>query len=197
MIRFAAARLRKLYFPHFVFGIAALVWLLSACAAFAEPPPPRTYGIVDELRFGILAHDLESNDDENGVDLNAELLLHPLGPRTGDPLDILLSPRPHLGAQINTDGDTSLGYFGLTWDAWLSDMFFVEASFGGAVHDGPTDDSSSSFGCTVNFRESAAIGAALSPGWRLLATVSHMSNAGLCGENQGLTSAGVQLGYRW
>jgi len=27
--------------------------------------------------------------------------------------------------------------------------------------------------------------------------VSHMSNGGLCDENQGLTSAGVQLGYRW
>jgi hypothetical protein len=35
MIRFTAARLRKLYFPHFVFGLGALVWLVSVVAAFA------------------------------------------------------------------------------------------------------------------------------------------------------------------
>jgi len=196
MIRFAASRLRKLYLPHFVFGLAALVWLLSVVAAFADPTP-RTPGLISELRGGALAHDLESNDNEGGWDVNAEALLHRLGPRTGDPLDILLSPRPHVGVQINTSGDTNLGYFGLTWDAWLTDTIFVEASFGGAVHDGPTDNSNDSFGCTANFRESAAVGVAVSESWNLLAIVSHMSNAGLCDQNQGLTSAGVQLGYRW
>jgi hypothetical protein len=196
MIRLAAARLRKLYFPHFVFGVAALIWLLSVVAAVAEPAP-RMPGIIDELRIGALAHDLESNDNEDGWDVNAEALLHRLGPRTGDPLDILLSPRPHVGVQINTSGDTNVGYFGLTWDAWLTDALFLEASFGGAIHDGPTGDSNDSFGCAANFREAAAVGVALSPGWKLLATVSHMSNGGLCDENQGLTSAGVQLGYRW
>ncbi len=196
MIRLTAARLRKLYFPHFVFGVAAMAWLLSVVAAFAEPVRGGS-GLIDEIRIGALAHDLETNDNEEGWDVNAELLLHRLGPRTGDPLDILLSPRPHVGVQINTSGDTNLGYFGLTWDAWLTDDVFIEGSFGGAVHDGPTGDSSDSFGCAVNFRESAALGVALSPQWNLLATVSHMSNGGLCDENQGLTSAGVQLGYRW
>jgi len=196
MIRLAAARLRKLYMPHLVFGIAAIAWLFSVIAAFAEPAH-RSSGIIDELRIGGLAHDLEANDAEDGWDINAEVLFHRLGPRTGDPLDILFSPRPHIGAQINTEGDTSLGYFGLTWDAWLTEVVFIEASFGGAVHDGPTDNSGDSFGCAVNFRESAALGIALSPGWNLLATVSHMSNAGLCDQNSGLTSAGVQLGYHW
>ena len=196
MIRLAATRLRRLYFPHFVFGLAALAWLLSVCVAFAGPPAP-SGGLVDELRIGALFHDLESNDDEDGWDVNAELLLQRLGQRTGDPIDILLTPRPHVGVQVNTEGDTNVAYFGLTWDAWLTDHLFIEGSFGGAVHDGPTDDSSSSFGCTASFREAAAIGVALSSGWRLLGTVSHMSNAGLCDQNQGLTSAGVQLGYRW
>jgi hypothetical protein len=153
--------------------------------------------LIDEFRIGVLAQDLEDNDAEDGIAINAELLFPHLGPRTGDPLDFFLSPRPHIGAQINTEGDTSLGYFGLTWDIALSDLFFIEASFGGAVHDGPTDDSGDSFGCSVNFRESASIGVALTNNWRLLATVSHMSNAGLCDENSGLTSGGVQLGYRW
>jgi len=196
MITRAAARIRRLYSPHFVFGIAALVWLVSVCAAFAEPPV-RGDRLIDEFRLGVLAHDLEDNDEEDGIDINAEILFPHLGSHTDDPLDIFLSPRPHIGAQINTEGDTNLAYFGLTWDVWFTDMVFVEASFGGAVHDGPTDESGSSFGCELNFRESASLGLALSEHWRLLATVSHMSNAGICDENQGLTSAGVQLGYRW
>jgi len=156
-----------------------------------------TGGFIDEFRFGVLAQDLEDNDAEDGIAISAEVLFPHLGPRTRDPLDIFLSPRPHLGAQINTDDSTSLAYAGLTWDVWLTDLLFVEASFGGAVHDGPTDDSGDSFGCSVNFRESASIGLALSESWRLLATVSHMSNAGLCDRNSGLTSGGLQLGYRW
>jgi len=177
---------------------AAAFALILALPAFVNAEPTgRTYGLIDELRIGGFAHDLESNDDEDGYDINAEVLFHRLSSRSGDPLDFLLTPRPHLGASINIEGDTSLAYFGLTWDAAVTETRFLEASFGGAIHDGPTDDSNSSFGCAVNFRESAAVGIALSPHWRLLATVSHMSNAGLCGENQGLTSAGLQLGYRW
>lgn len=178
---------------------------LLACAtaiAFLSTPPAMagsltTGGFIDEFRFGVLAQDLEDNDDEDGIAISAEVLFPHLGPRKGDALDIFLSPRPHIGAQINTDDDTSLAYAGLTWDVWLSDMIFVEASFGGAWHDGPTGDSGDSFGCELNFRESASIGLALTESWRLLATVSHMSNAGLCDENSGLTSGGLQLGYRW
>jgi lipid A 3-O-deacylase len=49
----------------------------------------------------------------------------------------------------------------------------------------------------VNFRESASLGLALSPDWRLMGTVDHMSNAGLCGNNRGLTNAGVRLGIKF
>ncbi len=164
-----------------------------AHAGSVSHPP----GFIDEFRFGGIGHDLEDNEDEDGFDISAEALFRPLGARTGDPLDIFLSPRPHIGGQISTLGDTSLAYLGLTWDAWLTDSIFVEGSFGGAVHDGPTGDAGDSFGCSVNFREAASLGVALAGNWRLLATVSHMSNAGLCERNSGLTSAGVQLGYRW
>jgi lipid A 3-O-deacylase len=174
-----------------------LVLAVSCVAAPGAIAGPASHGLIDEFRIGVLAQDLEDNDAEDGIAVNAEVLFPHLGPRSRDPLDIFLSPRPHIGAQINTEGDTSLGYFGLTWDIPLSDIFFIEASFGGAVHDGPTDDSGDSFGCSINFRESASIGVALTDNWRLLATVSHMSNAGLCDENSGLTSGGVQLGYRW
>ncbi|MFP4538891.1 MAG: acyloxyacyl hydrolase [Dichotomicrobium sp.] len=194
MIRMIAARSRVL--QNVLFAALAAAGPCLTVAAAAEPLPQETR-IIDEIRLGALVHDLESNDNEDGWDVNVEALFHRLGPRTGDPLDILLSPRPHVGVSLNTSGDTNVGYFGLTWDARLTETLFVEASFGGALHDGPTGDSNDSFGCTANFREAAAVGLALAPGWNLLATVSHVSNGGACGQNQGLTSTGVQVGYHW
>ncbi len=30
-----------------------------------------------------------------------------------------------------------------------------------------------------------------------MATIDHMSNAGLCSENRGISNAGLRLGYKW
>ena len=56
------------------------------------------------------------------------------------------SPRPHIGADINTSGNTSDGYFGLGWGIVLiqslfgvNDGMFANGSLGGAVHDGYID----------------------------------------------------------
>ncbi|MDX2265003.1 MAG: acyloxyacyl hydrolase [Hyphomicrobiales bacterium] len=153
---------------------------------------------IDEVRFGLLLHDAEESNSEDGVDLNAEVLFGRVGHERGNFLDHFLMPRPHLGATVSFSGDTSMGYFGFTWDTKLTDRIFVETSFGGALHDGPHDDKDdAAFGCAFNFRESASLGVALSEQWRILLTVDHMSNAGLCGENDGLTNAGVRLGYKW
>ena len=45
------------------------------------------------------------------------------------------------------------------------------------------------------FREAAALGFRITEHWSVMATVEHMSNAGLCGENRGLTNFGGKLGY--
>jgi lipid A 3-O-deacylase len=155
---------------------------------------------IDELRTGVLTHQLGGDHYEHGTDVNAEILFGKIGAPRGDYLlDYLLRPRVHLGADINTSGDTSQGYFGLTWDAPLGKRFFVETSFGGAVHDGHLDKTPehSGFGCRVNFHESASLGVHLTERWNLMATIDHMSNAGLCSENRGLSNAGLRLGYKW
>ncbi len=153
---------------------------------------------IDEIRFGLLLHDSEESNSEEGVDLNLEVLFGRIGHERGNFLDHFLMPRPHLGASISLNGDTSVGFFGFTWDTKLTERLFFESSFGGALHNGSYDDKDgTSFGCAVNFRESGSLGVALSEQWRMLVTIEHMSNAGLCGENDGLTNAGVRLGYKW
>ena len=79
---------------------------------------------------------------------------------------------------------------------------FVEASFGGAVHNGNTQSNlalipvdRSALGCSPLFRESGSVGYRLSQNWSVMATIEHLSNAGICSQNRGLTNVGARLGY--
>ena len=188
-----------------IFGRAAAVVLgLAAMPAAAQPPEELApFFAITEVRLGGFAANLEdgSSEDANAL-INAEVLFRPLGGDRyyGNPiLDVFLKPRPHIGTSISVDeGGTNQIYGGLTWEVRLTDWAFVEASFGGTLHDGPTDSNDpDAYGCSTLFRESASLGFDVSERWRLLFTVDHMSNAGLCDQNQGLTNAGVRLGYRW
>lgn len=155
---------------------------------------------VSEVRFGAWSADLEDSINSDGAQaLNAEMLF-------GSPdraydhyiWDFLLRPRPHIGFTIHADEGVHQAYVGVTWDVMLTERLFIETSFGAAVHDGPTNAiNPDAYGCVLNFRESASLGLAFTERLHLLITVDHMSNAGLCEGNQGLTNAGVRLGYRW
>ena len=50
-------------------------------------------------------------------------------------------------------------------------------------------------GCSPLFRESGSVGVRLSANWSLMATIEHLSNAGACSENRGLTNVGARVGY--
>ena len=109
-------------------GAAALaVGLATGDAAGAED------GLVSEVKVGVRYHDVGLFDTarEEGVDLNAEVLFAPL-----EPLAFVRSPRPHLGAHLNTSGDTSQLYFGLTWTFNVTDRFWAAFGGGGAGHHG-------------------------------------------------------------
>jgi lipid A 3-O-deacylase len=150
---------------------------------------------LDEIRLGAFAHDPWS-PESGSADLNVELLFaKPWG--TG--ADWWL-PRPHVGATINFEGRTSTAYAGATWQYNVTDWAFLEATFGGSVNNGNTDASDpdmNALGCALLFRESASIGFDVTENWRIMATVEHNSNAGLCDFNRGLTNAGVRLGYKF
>jgi lipid A 3-O-deacylase len=180
-------------------ALAAAGWLLMA-----PVPAIAQVNIVDEVKVGVLGHDLGflGHHLEAGPDINVEMLFTP-----PDVLALIGSPRPHIGADINTAGKTSDGYFGLTWGIMLiqslfgaGDGVFINGSLGGAVHDGYIDSGPLNrklLGSRVLFRESAELGYQLTPGINVSALLDHISNANLGRHNMGITSAGARVGFKF
>jgi lipid A 3-O-deacylase len=177
---------------------AGLVFAALPVAATAQTV------VVDELKIGVLAHDIALFGDhvENGADLNFEVLFTP-----PDFLAAIGSPRPHLGATVNTAGNTDHGYFGLTWGIELiqslfghGDGVFLNGSLGGAIQGGYTNSAPPGhklLGSTALFRESLELGYQATPSLSVSGFLDHMSNANLAPHNAGLTDAGGRLGFKF
>ena len=169
---------------------------------YAAPVQP--YSIVSEIRIGGAVQDPGSAErDTNNI--NGEILF--AKPRVSlDPFWQAFVPRPTVGGSYNFNGRTSYAYIGATWTAdlfpeTLDRRLFIEGFFGGAAHNGHTGEKSlvnlrfNALGCTPLFREAAALGWRITEHWSIMATVEHMSNAGLCVNNRGLTNFGGKIGY--
>jgi lipid A 3-O-deacylase len=160
--------------------------------------------ILDEVKFGLLAHDipLGGHHREEGFDINLEFLF-----ASPDIFRLIWSPRPHVGADINVYGKTSSYYAGLTWGGifyephvFVGDGIFAYLSLGGSVNDGKistTDPTRKSLGSHVLFREGLDLGYQLSPRLSLAAFIDHISNANLANRNEGLTNAGMRVGFKF
>ncbi len=118
----------------------------------------------------------------------------------GDIWELLWNPRPLVGVNINTVGDTTAFYTGLdwAWDAW--GPVFVSLDLGGAVHDGEpttTEIDRKELGPRVLFGEALEIGYRFLDRHALSIRLDHISNAGLTDNNEGLDTLGVVYGYRY
>lgn len=147
------------------------------------------------LAVGLFAHDrgFASDNHENGVDLNLEMLFAPL--------DLLGAPRPHLGATLNFIGDTSIAYAGLSFQSFDRGPWFADLLLGAAVHDGPLHKdpvgcdlySDCGFGIRVVPRFGFEAGYRLGPDTAVSLYYDHMSHKWLIGgENEGLEHLGVR-----
>src|ERR1700728_938010 len=109
-------------------GAWAWRWTAVAIAvALAVLIPARSYAqniTYSEVKLGILDHDVHFlGGKEDGVDINPELIWQ--SPITDDMianapawLHWALQPRPTIGGEINTAGDTDQAYVGATW-SWM------------------------------------------------------------------------------
>jgi lipid A 3-O-deacylase len=181
----------------FTFVAAALTLssaLIGSQAGAAE-------GVFDELRFGATTSIGNGSNQEDGVFPSATLFFDPLGAGSASGLvEKILRPRIHAGASVATSSSgVNEIYAGLSWNADITERVFIELGAGGTVHDGDLNDDGSDgpkLGCRLLFREYAAAGYRFDDHWNLSATVEHASNANLCdGPNDGLTRAGLMLGY--
>ncbi len=185
----------------------------AAPAASPPPAPPPAddanrlrYGTgskygVSELRFGILAHNKGpiASKLEHGAQVNIEARF-----TSPDFMKILFEPRPTVGASLNTAGDTSFLYGGLTWGGFLWKGLFVEGFFGMAVHNGELDSKDpeylldrKQFGSRVVFREQVEVGYRFLDVHSISFMVDHYSNAGwLATRNQGNDDFGLRYGYK-
>ena len=180
----------------------------TALRVLAPGPAAAQTNPIDEVKIGGLSHDVGflGHHVESGPDINVEMLF-----TSPDLLSVIGSPRPHIGADINTAGNTSDGYFGLTWGATLfQDLFrpgdgiFVNGSLGGAIQDGFTGSRGVEpppgrkfLGSPALFRESAELGYQITPTVSVSALLDHISNADLAPRNAGITSAGARLGFKF
>ena len=162
---------------------------------------------ISEVRVGVMKHAVSmigNTTKETGIDGNFELLF--VSP---DFMKYIWSPRPHIGGSINgSTNNTDYAYGGVTWEwnPWKS--MFIDFSFGFAGHNGrnsndpgipfPEDaNRKRDMGCSVLFRESLEAGFIVAKHHGISIVWDHLSNGGLCGQNQGLDNVGLRYGYRF
>ncbi|HEV2300689.1 MAG TPA: acyloxyacyl hydrolase [Stellaceae bacterium] len=170
----------------------------------AAPPPAMQMPLINEVKTGVLAHDVGFLGDhiETGADINLEVLFN-----SPDFLHAIGSPRPMVGGDINTSGKTSNGYFGLTWGITLiQDLFgwggsvYGNGGLGAAINDGFGDNAPvgrKDLGSPVLFHLSLELGYQFTPTLSVSAFLDHMSNANLANHNAGITNAGARFGVKF
>nr|WP_245505889.1 acyloxyacyl hydrolase [Rhizobium sullae] len=157
--------------------------------------------IFDELRFGASASVQSGGEREDGVFPEVTIFFDPFGSDSAaDWTQKLIRPRIHLGTSIGTGGEATQVFSGFSWTADFNDKLFAEAGFGGLIHTGNLDDEDDrpALGCRLLFHEYIGVGYRFDTHWNVMAQVAHSSHANLCdGPNDGMTRAGVQIGYKF
>lgn len=192
-------------------------WLSALLAAAAVLLPgsvsaqEQRYLVLDEVKFAVLGHDV-AEGKEGGADINGEILFaSPVRDAVANTVPFylrwLVQPRLDLGFEANTAGQTSQGYFGLTW-TWLlarnllrpDDGVDLGIGFGPAFNNGlirTTQPDRKSLGSHVLFHVSFELGYRITPRYEVSAFFDHSSNAGFARENQSINDAGLRLGLRF
>ncbi len=182
---------------------AGAVLALSGSAALAEDlliHEPSTPAFIDEIRLGTSASIQTGDLYEPGLFPWMTIYFDPFDRRSAETvMDELARPRIHAGAIVSTTGHANQVYSGFTWSFDLTDSAFVELGLGGTLTDADlnSDAPGVQVGCSLLFHEQLAAGIKLDDNWRLVAQVEHSSNANLCSPNDGLTYAGIGLGYKF
>jgi lipid A 3-O-deacylase len=177
-------------------GLLAAAALLASGSARA--------GIIDEVKGGVLAHDVGifGSGVEGGADVVGEVLF-----TSPDFMKIIGAPRPTVGGSVNTAGHTDYLYFDMTWTATVwrpmlraGDGVYVGGFLGGAVHDGNLnvqEDDNKALGTRALYHLGVEVGYQIDPRYSVESYFSHLSNAGASSHNPGLNNIGIRFGFKF
>jgi lipid A 3-O-deacylase len=178
--------------------IATLAAVVTVLAAPLAANAQSSSGLVQELRLGVLVHDMPGLWSgfrlERGADINAEVILAPSIPMLGGNL------RPAIGASLSTSGQTSKAYLDARWMVEARSGFFLGLGLGAAVHNGVLDATEvdrKALGSRVLFHIPLEIGYRFDGRNSLSLYFDHMSNGYTQKYNEGLDSLGVRYGYKF
>lgn len=185
--------------------IALLIASFSAVSASASAQ------VIDEVRFGVMAHnvcilDCNNADKEGGPNINGEIVFS-----SPDFLNLIWSPRPYVMGSVNTAGDTNFGGAGLHWNWDFAEGWSLEPGVGYVLHDGeldfpfpqgdprndPISESQVFLGSRDLFRTSLSLNKDLAGPWGMQVMYEHLSHGQILGNgrNQGLDNIGVRVSY--
>lgn len=185
-------------------SLAAAALLALAVTA---SPAAADGGLIDEVKLGVLAHDVGFLGDavEGGADLMGEVLF-----KSPEIFGIIGAPRPTLGASVNTAGKTDYLYFDFTWNYTFfhdvinaQDGFYVGGFLGGALHDGhlnsrPSGDTTDKLlGTRALYHLGLELGYQINPVNSVEIYFDHLSNADASSHNAGLNNVGLRTGFKF
>ncbi len=193
--------------------LIASVAVFGIGAAGVPPAAAQAPSAYDEVRLGVLAHDVAfAGGVEPGADINLELTSPSIvDPEWGRTLPVwsrwLVHPRLHAGVEINTSGATDNAYAGLTWTANLAqdlirpgDGLEFSYLFGPAINDGHHQVGRAdrkSLGSNVLFHLGGEIAYRITPRVSVGIYYDHESNGGLSRYNRSLNDLGLRVAYRF
>ena len=180
--------------PSILGFLAGLAGLLLANSASAQQSK-----IIDEVRVGILAHDVPGlwsgwRIENPNPDLNGEVILTPSASFLGGTI------RPAIGGTVNFNGGTSKAYADARWEYQTSLGVFFGLGLGAAVHNGyltPTSLDHKALGSRVLFHIPAEIGYRFAGGQTLSVYFEHTSNGYTQKYNEGLDDLGIRYGIKF
>jgi hypothetical protein len=203
-------------------GLAVAAMALGALLSGAAPQARAAGSLVDEVKVGAFLHDVGGgNRSSDTADLNLEVNFAALPFYDGESglLDYLLNPRPVLGLSLNADNDTNRIYAGFSWEYAFRSGFFINPGFGFALHDGNRETDTRactapavcslpgnrayeggnepSLGTLWLFHESIEVGYRVAERHAFSLYASHISNAGIDNDNDGMNFVGLRYGLKF
>lgn len=173
--------------------------LVLALMLVAQDETVFAAGLIEELKFGILAHDVPDlwsgfRAEPSSIAINVEALLSPSVAFLGGAI------RPAVGASINTEGATSNVYLDARWQYETPSGIFFGLGVGATIHDGQLelkDFDQKALGSRALFHIPVEIGYRLDAHNSLSVYFEHMSNAYTVDPNEGLDRLGLRYGYHF